>query len=353
MEFEHSFTIPVPPDQAWNMLLDVERVAPCLPGTTVDSVEGDDITGRVRIKVGPITMTYAGRARFVDRAADAHTVTLEAAGKESRGAGTAAATVHAALYGEKGQAGQNRQTRVTMSTTLKVTGRPAQMGRGVLADVSGKLVERFATNLGELLSADTTQGDAPRDDPARDETPAAQAPAAQSPAAQPRAAQSPAAQPPAAQSRAAQSPAAQPPAAQPREAQSPAAQPPAAQSRAAQAPAAQAPAARASAQGGNRAATGQGTPSGSDTPGAVDSPGGSAPAASTSPGQSAPAASAPSGATAPSCVAPPGKKEDETLDLLGAAAWPVAKRVIPALGALLAAIFVVLSLKRRRRRKRS
>ena len=97
MEFEHSFTIPVPPDQAWDVLLDVERVAPCMPGASVDTFDGDEITGHVRVKVGPITMTYAGHARFVDRDPVAHTATLEASGKESRGTGTASATVHAAL----------------------------------------------------------------------------------------------------------------------------------------------------------------------------------------------------------------------------------------------------------------
>ena len=108
MDFEHSFTIPVPTDKAWNVLLDVERVAPCMPGATVDSVVGDDIGGHVRVKVGPITMTYAGRARFLDRDPVAHTVTLEASGKESRGTGTASATVRAALSDDNGQTGHTQ-----------------------------------------------------------------------------------------------------------------------------------------------------------------------------------------------------------------------------------------------------
>ena len=156
MDFEHSFTIPVPPDKAWDVLLDVERVAPCMPGATVDSVDGDDIGGHVRVKVGPITMTYAGRARFLDRDPVAHTVTLEASGKESRGTGTASAAVRAALRDDDERTGH---TKVTMSTTLNVTGRPAQMGREVLADVSGKLIERFAANLADQLSAETDQGE--------------------------------------------------------------------------------------------------------------------------------------------------------------------------------------------------
>jgi carbon monoxide dehydrogenase subunit G len=152
MDFEHSFTIPVPPATAWDVLLDVERVAPCMPGASVDKVDGDDVSGRVRVKVGPITMTYAGHARFIDRNPEARTVTIEASGKEARGTGTASATVHAALSGEDGK------TTVTMNTTLNVTGRPAQMGRGVLADVSSKLVERFAANLAAQLSAQTDGG---------------------------------------------------------------------------------------------------------------------------------------------------------------------------------------------------
>src|SRR5216683_2232159 len=146
IELDHSFTVPVPPEHAWNVLLDVERVAPCMPGATVDAVNGDEITGRMKIKVGPISMTYTGTARFTERDADARAVTFDASGKETRGAGTAAATVHAALHGEDGQ------TRVIVHTTLNVTGRPAQFGRGVMAEVGGKLVDRFAANLAELLA---------------------------------------------------------------------------------------------------------------------------------------------------------------------------------------------------------
>src|ERR1700733_612415 len=147
MELEHSFTVPVPADQAWDVLLDVERVAPCLPGSPLDSVDGDEIKGRIKVKVGPISITYAGTARFTERNRDAGVVTLEATGKETRGSGTAAATIRSELHGQDGQ------TDVTVHTSLNVTGRPAQFGRGVMADISGKLIGIFAGNLADMLAA--------------------------------------------------------------------------------------------------------------------------------------------------------------------------------------------------------
>ncbi|MGW4643087.1 SRPBCC family protein [Sphaerisporangium sp. NPDC004334] len=145
MRFEHEFTVPVPLEQAWAVLLDVERVAPCLPGAALDSAEGDDLTGRMKVKVGPITVTYRGRASFEAVDKDTHTLTLKASGKEARGTGTATATVSAAL------AGEGAQTRVKVETSFNVTGRPAQFGRGVMAEVGAKLLDRFAANLAALL----------------------------------------------------------------------------------------------------------------------------------------------------------------------------------------------------------
>ncbi|HXZ64967.1 MAG TPA: SRPBCC domain-containing protein [Streptosporangiaceae bacterium] len=147
MELEHSFTVPVPEDRAWDVLLDVERVAPCMPGATVQSVEGDEINGSIKVKVGPITMTYQGTAHFTERDPAAHVITLEAAGKETRGAGTASAKVRSMLEG-KGD-----ETHVVVHTTLNVTGRPAQFGRGVMAEVGGKLIGIFADNLAAMLAA--------------------------------------------------------------------------------------------------------------------------------------------------------------------------------------------------------
>jgi carbon monoxide dehydrogenase subunit G len=152
MELKHSFTVPVSVDRAWDVLLDVERVAPCMPGATLDSVDGDDITGKIKVKVGPISMTYAGKASFTERNREAGLVVLEASGKDTRGAGTASATVRSELTA----AGD--QTEVTVLTTLNVTGKPAQFGRGVLNEVGGKLIGIFATNLAEMIAADPGSG---------------------------------------------------------------------------------------------------------------------------------------------------------------------------------------------------
>ena len=148
MEMDHSFTVPVPPDRAWDVLLDVERIAPCMPGATVDEFDGEVVTGRIKVKVGPVSLTYRGTAKFTERDPDAKAILLDASGKETRGAGTASATVRASLEPESG----GQATKVSMHTTMNVTGRPAQFGRGVMVEVGGKLVEQFARNLSELIT---------------------------------------------------------------------------------------------------------------------------------------------------------------------------------------------------------
>ncbi len=166
MELEHSFTVPVPEDRAWEVLLDVERVAPCMPGATLQSIDGDVIHGSIKVKVGPISMTYQGTARFTERDPDRHVVTLEASGRDTRGAGTASATVRSTLEGN------GDETHVIVHTSLNVTGKPAQFGRGVLAEVGGKLIGIFADNLAAMLAAQSEPGGGAAADgtPARPET---------------------------------------------------------------------------------------------------------------------------------------------------------------------------------------
>ncbi|GAB3961748.1 SRPBCC family protein [Actinoallomurus acanthiterrae] len=153
MELDHEFTVPVPVEQAWQVLLDVERIAPCMPGATLDAAEADEFTGRLKVRLGAMTITYRGAARIASRDDGAHTVTIEASGKEARGSGTAAATVQATLHEEDGH------TRVSVHTKLNVTGRPAQFGRGILAEVGGKLISRFADNLATELASEKPAAD--------------------------------------------------------------------------------------------------------------------------------------------------------------------------------------------------
>ena len=154
MKLEHQFTVPVPVDRAWEVLLDVEKIAPCMPGAVIDSVDGDSFTGQVKVKVGPITVAYAGKASFLEKDATAHRAVVEAKGRETRGSGTAAATVTASMADEGGSA------RVTVVTDLAITGRPAQFGRGVLNDVGNKLIGQFADCLATTITTSGTDGPA-------------------------------------------------------------------------------------------------------------------------------------------------------------------------------------------------
>jgi uncharacterized protein len=148
MQLEHEFTVPVPVDRAWKVLLDVETIAPCMPGASVDMVDGDSFTGNVKVKVGPITVAYAGKASFLEKDATAHRAVVEAKGRETRGSGTAAATVTARMTDEGGS------TRVNVLTDLAITGKPAQFGRGVMNDVGNKLIGQFA----DCLATTITEG---------------------------------------------------------------------------------------------------------------------------------------------------------------------------------------------------
>jgi carbon monoxide dehydrogenase subunit G len=141
MELAHEFTVAVPVEHAWDVLTDVARIAPCMPGAELTEVDGDTYHGRVKIKVGPITAQYKGTASFAEKDEAARRVVLKASGRDTRGQGTAAATVTAAMAEEAGA------TTVSIVTDLSVSGRVAQFGRGVMADVSARLLEQFVHNL--------------------------------------------------------------------------------------------------------------------------------------------------------------------------------------------------------------
>lgn len=148
MELVHQFTVPVPADKAWDLLLDVEKVVTCLPGAVVTSVDGDAFEGGMKIKLGPIGMTFKGNGSFIEKDQAAHRVVMEAKGKDAKGNGGAQATVTATL------AEQNGSTTVNVLTDMNVTGKAAQFGTGVMKDVSNRMLEQFAKNLEQLIAHD-------------------------------------------------------------------------------------------------------------------------------------------------------------------------------------------------------
>jgi hypothetical protein len=147
VELNNDFEVAAPVDLVWAVLTDVERIAPCLPGAQLLEIEGDEFRGVVKIKVGPITAQYKGAASFSERDDVGHRAVLRAEGRDTRGAGNAAADITAEL--EATDIG----TKVTVTTDLTVTGKVAQFGRGVMADVSKKLMGQFADNLSDLIAA--------------------------------------------------------------------------------------------------------------------------------------------------------------------------------------------------------
>ncbi|WP_329124717.1 SRPBCC family protein [Streptomyces sp. NBC_01353] len=144
MQLDHSFTVPADLDEAWKLFQDLDRVAPCMPGAVLDTHDDDSFTGRVKVKVGAVQMSYRGEGT-VTRDAGARSMLLDLSGSETRGAGTASATVTATLTVDP--AG----TLVRVRTDLDITGRPAQFGRGIMTEVGDHIVQQFATRLEELL----------------------------------------------------------------------------------------------------------------------------------------------------------------------------------------------------------
>lgn len=141
MELENSFTVDVGIDRAWQVLNDIPAIAPCLPGAQLQEIDGDDYKGIVKVKVGPIVAQYKGTATIREANATEHRIVLLAEGRETRGQGNASAVITASLVDRDGS------TEVNVDTELTVTGKVAQFGRGVMADVSAKLMDQFASNL--------------------------------------------------------------------------------------------------------------------------------------------------------------------------------------------------------------
>jgi uncharacterized protein len=152
MQLTNEFKVNVPVEEAWAVLTDIERIAPCLPGAELRDVEGDDYLGVVKVKVGPITTEYRGKARFLELDTAGYRAVLRAEGRETRGQGNASATITATL--EPSEA----STTVLVITEMTVSGRVAQLGRGVLADVSNKLMSQFADCLEQTLVPTASSG---------------------------------------------------------------------------------------------------------------------------------------------------------------------------------------------------
>ena len=173
MEMNNSFEVGCPIAEAWSVLTDVERIAPCLPGAKLTGSDGSKFNGLVKVKVGPITAQYRGTAEFIERDDDSHRAVISAKGRDTRGAGNASATIAAHLTEVDADS-----TMVSVSTKLMITGKVAQFGRGVMADVSAKLMGQFADNLSDLIAeshqtaaaaADTAAADAAAADAAADD----------------------------------------------------------------------------------------------------------------------------------------------------------------------------------------
>jgi uncharacterized protein len=152
MKIANQFTVGAPIGQAWDVLCDLEQVIPLMPGAQLIGHEGDDYLGKVKVKVGPVTSEFSGKVRFVEQDRDQHRAVIDAKGKEARGTGNAAATVTAALTAD------GERTSVTVDTDLKIVGKLAQFGSGMLQQVSEKLLGQFVESLEAKLSAENAGG---------------------------------------------------------------------------------------------------------------------------------------------------------------------------------------------------
>ena len=156
MDLNHQFTVAVPVEDAWRILTDVERIAPCLPGAQLQEIEGDTYRGIVKVKVGPIQAQFKGQANFIERDDVAHKVVLKGEGRDTTGKGNASAIITAEMT-----AVDSSNTAVTVNTDLSVTGKVAQFGRGAMADISDKLLAQFVVNLNALIAEQPATAAAP------------------------------------------------------------------------------------------------------------------------------------------------------------------------------------------------
>jgi carbon monoxide dehydrogenase subunit G len=142
MKIDNEFTVNVPVDEAWQVLTDLERIAPCMPGAQLTGREGDAFLGKVKVKVGPVISEFAGTASFIEKNDATHHAVIDAKGRDSRGAGNASAIITAQL-----RADGDQRTVVTVETDLKISGKLAQFGSGMIAEVSSKLLAQFVDSL--------------------------------------------------------------------------------------------------------------------------------------------------------------------------------------------------------------
>jgi carbon monoxide dehydrogenase subunit G len=153
MKINNEFTVSAPVEQAWETMLDLQRIAPCLPGAAIQEEKGDgEYDGTMKVKIGPITANYKGTVKFEETDEANHRAVLQATGRDARGQGTASATITSTLQAE------GDQTRVNVETDMKLTGRAAQFGRGIAQDVATKMLNQFAECLEEEISGGSGDG---------------------------------------------------------------------------------------------------------------------------------------------------------------------------------------------------
>lgn len=186
MELDHTFTVAAPIDAVWQAVTDPQRVAPCMPGARLTGVDGETFTGTVKVKLGPISLLYKGSGEFLAIDEAAHHVVIKASGSDARGNGTAAATVTVTLTGD------GERTDGAVHSDVKITGRPAQFGRGMIAEVGGRILDSFADCLAGKLAGDavdeavqpaSSQAPQAESSPAPESRPAPEPPTAAQPSA--------------------------------------------------------------------------------------------------------------------------------------------------------------------------